>query len=330
MLFTFNKNIDIPSPTEKTLSGKAYVNYGDDNQFPQFLYDLYSKSATLQSIINGTADFVFGDEIKSTLMETDEIKKVILDYLIFGGFSIQLFYYQGKCYQAKWIDFMNCRRDEDETKVIYSNKWGSVRHKAITYDVWTEDFKEGTCIYYFKGHKTRGIYPVPSYIGALKSIVVSTEISNFHLHNIMNGFNSNFILNFNNGVPDEETQDALKRQIEDTFCGTNNAGAMMVTWNDDQTHSLTVERIQSDDFDTKYQSLAEFVRQDIFTAFRATPALFGLPNETTGFSQQEYFEAFTLYNKTAVAPIQNDIIRVLELFGDTCRIEPFKLEKYGV
>jgi hypothetical protein len=59
-----------------------------------------------------------------------------------------------------------------------------------------------------------------------------------------------------------------------------------------------------EDFGEKYQSLAKHSRQQIFTAFRANPNLFGIPTESLGFSQEEYESAFRLYNRTQIRPVQ--------------------------
>ena len=44
----------------------------------------------------------------------------------------------------------------------YSERFGQWGSKTIPYPVYTKDTKEKTSIVYFKGHKTRGIYPVPN------------------------------------------------------------------------------------------------------------------------------------------------------------------------
>lgn len=324
----------MPDAKEVTRSGYDYVSWGAGNRFPQDLYYLYENSAILQSVINGTADYTFGGgvisafEVVNDKYETleDIIKKCVFDYLIFGGFALQLMYKAGKVEAMYWLDFQKCRRSEDETKVYYSDDWGKYAKKALEYNSWTPGTDKGTCIYYYKGHKTRGIYPVPMYIGALKSVKISTEISNFHLNNIVKGFASNAIISFNNGEPDEDTKARIEKDVKEKFCGTDNAGSFLLLFNDSKENACEIAKIQDDKFDLKYDALSKSVKEDIFIAFRATPTLFGLPNENNGFSKQEYLESFELYNKTVVEPIQKDFERAFRSMGFIIKFKSFKLE----
>ena len=324
----------MPDAKEVTRSGYDYVSWGAGNRFPQDLYYLYENSAILQSVINGTADYVFGAgvisafEVVNDKYETleDIIKKCVFDYLIFGGFAIQLMYKAGKVEAMYWLDFQKCRRSEDEKKVYYSDDWGKYAKKALEYNSWEPGTDKGTCIYYYKGHKTRGIYPVPMYIGALKSVKISTEISNFHLNNIVKGFASNAIISFNNGEPDEDTKARIERDVREKFCGTDNAGSFLLLFNDSKENACEIAKIQDDKFDLKYDALSKSVKEDIFIAFRATPTLFGLPNENNGFSKQEYLESFELYNQTVVTPIQKDFERAFRSMGFVIKFKTFRLE----
>lgn len=324
----------MPDAKEVTRSGFDYVSWGKDNRYPQDLYDMYNNSAILQSVINGTADYVFGAGVISAFdivndkMETleDVIKKCVFDYLIFGGFAIQLMYKGGKVEAMYWLDFQKCRRSEDEKKVYYSDDWGKYAKKALEYKSWTPEIDKGTCIFYYKGHKTRGIYPVPMYVGALKSVKISTEISNFHLNNIVKGFASNAIISFNNGEPDEDTKARIEKDVKEKFCGTDNAGSFLLLFNESKDNACEIAKIQDDKFDEKYNMLAKSVKEDIFIAFRATPTLFGLPNENNGFSKQEYLESFELYNQTVVVPIQKDFERAFKAIGFVIKFKTFQLE----
>lgn len=324
----------MPDGKETVRSGYDYVSWGKDNRFPNDLYDMYQNSAILQSVINGTADYVFGSGVISAFdvvndkYETleDVVKRCVFDLLIFGGFAIQLMYKGGKVEAMYWLDFQKCRKSEDEKKVYYSDDWGKYAKKALEYNAWTPDTDKGTCIFYYKGHKTRGIYPVPTYIGALKSVKISTEISNFHLNNITKGFASNAVISFNNGEPDEDTKARIEKDVKEKFCGTDNAGSFLLLFNESKDNACEIAKIQDDKFDLKYDALAKSVKEDIFIAFRATPTLFGLPNENNGFSKQEYLESFELYNKTVVVPLQKDIERAFRSFGFIIKFKTFKLD----
>ena len=325
---------EMPDGKETVRSGYDYVSWGKDNRFPNDLYDMYQNSAILQSVINGTADYVFGSGVISAFdvvndkYETleDVVKRCVFDLLIFGGFAIQLMYKGGKVEAMYWLDFQKCRKSEDEKKVYYSDDWGKYAKKALEYNAWTPDTDKGTCIFYYKGHKTRGIYPVPMYIGALKSMKISTEISNFHLNNITKGFASNAVISFNNGEPDEDTKARIEKDVKEKFCGTDNAGSFLLLFNDSKDNACEIAKIQDDKFDLKYDALAKSVKEDIFIAFRATPTLFGLPNENNGFSKQEYLESFELYNKTVVVPLQKDVERAFKSIGFVIKFKTFNLD----
>ena len=324
----------MPDGKETVRSGYDYVSWGKDNRFPNDLYDMYQNSAILQSVINGTADYVFGSGVISAFdvvndkYETleDVVKRCVFDLLIFGGFAIQLMYKGGKVEAMYWLDFQKCRKSEDEKKVYYSDDWGKYAKKALEYNAWTPGTDKGTCIFYYKGHKTRGIYPVPTYIGALKSVKISTEISNFHLNNITKGFASNAVISFNNGEPDEDTKARIEKDVKEKFCGTDNAGSFLLLFNESKDNACEIAKIQDDKFDLKYDALAKSVKEDIFIAFRATPTLFGLPNENNGFSKQEYLESFELYNKTVVVPLQKDVERAFKSIGFVIKFKTFKLD----
>ena len=227
------------------------------------------------------------------------------------------------------LDFQRIRVNEDLTKVYYSDSWGKWSSKALEYDIYDGKSRKGTSIFYFKGHITRGVYPIPKYNGALAAIETSTEISKFHLNNILNNFAASAVISFNNGVPEEEVKKKIEKDIQNKFSGSENAGRFILSFNQSKENATTIERLSSDDFDKKFEALQKSTTKDIFIAWRATPALFGLNPENNGFSKQEFLEAFELYNKTMVSPIQDDITRCFDKIYKTEKsitFVPFKLE----
>ena len=333
----------IPTFIEKETS-KAFLNYGNNNQFPNYLWDLYLRSALLQSIINGTADYAAGNGlVYNELIQNadfinkdgesleDIVKKVTVDYLIFGGFALQLIYNKlGEISEIYWLDFRNVRLNKEGDKIYYSDDWVKHSNDFILYDRFNPNEKQNTCVFYFKGHLSRGVYPIPRYNGALAAIETSTEISKFHLNSILNNFSGNFIINFNSGAPDDETQGIIEKKLRDKFSGADNAGKFLTVYNESKDNAVTVERIQDDSFDKKYDALRTSTFKEIFIAFRAIPQLFGFSLEGTGFNAQEFSESFQLFNKTIVTPIQRDISKCFDkIFGikNSIIINPFKLEE---
>ena len=74
--------------------------------------------------------------------------------------------------------------------------------------------------------------------------------------------------------------------------------------------------------------LLKHSREKIFTAFRAYPNLFGL-STATGFSIEEFDQAFRLYNRTAVRPVQRMIADAYDrIYGQrgVLNIVPFSLD----
>ena len=336
----------VPTFEEKANTNKPYLYYGANNKFPQYLWELYLKSALLQSIINGTADYVMGDDIIYSESDNvqklknsankdgdtldDIVKKITIDYLIFGGFSIQVIFNKlGQISELYWLDFQNVRVNKDGNKIYYSDDWVKKSNDYLTYDIFDSNKRKGTSVYYFKGHLSRGIYPIPRYNGALSAIETSTEISKFHLNSILNNFSGNFIINFNNGQPSVDVQEEIERKVKEKFSGADNAGKFILSFNDSKDNGVTVERIADDNFDKKYESLRTDTYKEIFVAFRAIPQLFGLNLENVGFNTQEYESAYLLYNQTVIIPIQKDIIRIFnKIFGvdNSLSFVPFKLE----
>lgn len=329
---------------EKEISGVDFISWGSDNQYPRYLFSLYEDCATLQSIINGTTDFVCGNDIACNLPTfektvnkngdtiNDIIQRISTDYLIFGGFALQVIRNAvGNITELYWVDFTKIRSDRKNEVFFYSEDWCKSygRVKYIVYPKFNENDSNPTSIFYYKGNKTRGTYPTPIYNAAITSCELEKKINQFHLSEINNNFLTSKIINFNSGIPDDDLKNEIERNLNEKFSGSENAGRILISFNANKDSETTVTDLPQDDFGERYDSLAKRSTSQIFTAFRATPNLFGLPTETTGFNQQEFAEAFKLYNRTAVKPIQKVIVDTFDkIFGvdGSITIEPFNLE----
>ena len=104
----------------------------------------------------------------------------------------------------------------------------------------------------------------------------------------------------------------------------------MFSWNVDRDHMATLQEMKSSDFADKYDALAKRSRQQLFTAYRANPNLFGIPTENLGFSSEEYESAFKLFNRTVIQPAQQRVIEALTgVYDANIVITPFTLDGEG-
>lgn len=320
----------IPQNTSVVINGRDFVAWGNDNKYPEFLSNLYQNCSTLSSIINGMTDFICGNEITVDKDEEeieDIIRNVSRDYLIYGVAYINVLKnVKNEVVKVKWIDTRAIRSNEDNTVFFYSEDWSKSygRVKTIVLPKYTEDKAESSVLM-IKDY-ARDIYPTPIWGSAINAVTTEIEIGKYHLNEIVNNFSASAIINFNNGVPSDEDKDEIERMINDKFCSPENAGRFMLAFNDNRESAVTIERLGSDDFDKRYDAVAKKTRQEIFTAFRANPNLFGIPTENLGFSSEEYESSFKLFNRTNIRPIQKKIVRTFAKIGWNISITPFSLE----
>jgi hypothetical protein len=96
------------TPNISEVQGKDWVQYGDDNNYFQYLIDRYNGSPTNNALINGVVDFVYGKGLDATnsaknpseyaamkgLFTKDCVKKLVADYKMMGQCAIQVIYSQ--------------------------------------------------------------------------------------------------------------------------------------------------------------------------------------------------------------------------------------------
>lgn len=326
---------------EKKVNGKDFISWGENNQYPKFLWDLYSNCSTLQTIVNGTADYVCGDDIicnvpnfQSQVNKKGEtigelIAKIAVDYIIFGSFAIQVIRnINNEVSELYWIDINKLRSDEKNEVFYYSEDWNKSfgRVKTILYPKFNPKDSNPTSIFYFKGNKTRTTYGTPIWSAAVKNVQIENAITDFHLNEINNNFMTSKLISFNNGTPDDEQKAEIERNLSEKFSGSENAGRLMIAFSDSKENAPEVLDLGSDNFPERYASLEKRNKEQIFCAFRCTPTLMGIITESNGFATSEYSDSYKLFNKTVVSPIQQAIVNAFDkILGvkDSITINPF-------
>lgn len=348
---------NIISPKEKQYTGKEYVDWGDGNLYPEFLQALYDNVPTLKSIIDGCVDYVLGNNITILPLNdslapgtmnvkgdtiAEQVRDVAGDCFLAGGLALQVIRNGfGGIAEVHYIDISFLRSNKENTVFYYSENWNKGGRKdVVVYPAfipnrdWNalsdeERNRHASSILYVKRSNKR-TYPVPCYAAAVKACEIERCIDDFHLNAINNGFTGSYIINFNNGVPDDKIKEEIEDSFNEKFSGHENAGRIGFSWNPNKESATTIEKVEVEDFGEKYKSLESNSRQKIFTAFRANPNLFGIPTESLGFSSEEYESAFRLFNRTMIRPVQMMIADAYDkIYGQkgVLTIEPFSLEE---
>lgn len=335
---------NIVEPIEKEVKGKGFITWGECNEYPFYIDSLYENVSTLKSIIDGTSDYVCGDGVICNIINFQEkvnskdetiediVNYISKDILKYNGFALNIVRNKlGTPAEIYYLDFKRVRSSKDGSKLYYAEDWEKSygRVKYIEYDSFTS--KEGkdkaSTIFYWKNDINK-VYPTPMWSAAVIAAEIEKKMNEYHLNNISNSFSSNYIINFNSGRPSDEIQEEIEMELYDKFCGVENSGRPMLCFNNNKDGETTVTKIDADSFIDKYNTLAERTQQEIFTAFRATPNLFGIPTKTTGFNEQEYNQAYKLFNKSVIQPVQKKIKRAFDkIFGtkDAITIIPFSM-----
>ena len=318
-------------PVERFVSGKDLVEWGNRNAYPDYLLDLYNNVPTLRSIINGNIDFITGDDV-SILPLTDnlpngqmnnrgdyireQIKDIAKDYEIYGGFALQIIRNLiGMVAEVYYIDMRYLRTNKEGNVFYYCEDWSkSGKKDVIVYPAYMPNInwdtlddeqrnRNASSILYVKNVHTQ-VYPAPLYAASIKACEIERLIDDFHINSLQNQFVSSAIINFNNGDPGDEMKKEIEDAINEKFAGAANGGRIMLSFNKNKESATDIVEFEVKDFGERYKALSEHSRQQIFTAFRANPNLFGIPTEGNGFANEQYAESFKLYNRTQIQPVQ--------------------------
>lgn len=335
----------IPSYEQSETRGKNYIQWGENNQFPEYLNGLYEEVVTLRTIVNGTADFVsgndsycnlegFGKEINKKGDTMFELVNLLgRDYLLYGNAYVQIVRNKaGKIGELYYINARYIRSSKKNDIFYYSEEYGKKyarTNKTVIYPKFIpEATNVPTSILSLKTELDK-TYGLPRYIAALKDCETERQLSEFNLSQIENGFYGSYIFNFGNGIPSDEQKEEIERDINEKFCGSGNVGRFLLNFSNGKDNGVTLSKIEIQNIAEKFNLTADRARNQIYASFAAQPVLFGIQKETAGFSDEDYQQAFKLFNRTVVRPIQKKIAIMMDkIFGveNSITIEPFTID----
>lgn len=314
-----------------------WVDYGDENDYFEYLIDRYNGSPTNNASINGISEMIYGKGLDATdseakpteyaemkqLFKKDCMKKVCYDYKMMGQAAVQVIYSKdrSKIVQVAHMPIETLRAEkasnDGEIKgYYYSSDWSSIKpsDKPKRIPAFGTS-NQGIEILYIRPYRAGFYYYSPvDYQGGLQYAELEEEIANYHINNIQNGLAPSMLINFNNGVPDKEQRDEIERAIYNKFSGSSNAGKFILAFNDSKELAATIEPVQLTDAHQQYQFLSDESMKKVMVSHRiVSPMLVGIKdNSGLGNNAEELQTASILMDNTVIRPMQVTIIDELE------------------
>lgn len=326
-------------PEVKEVYNRKWVSYGKYNDYFQQTIERYLGSPTNSRCINGITDMIYGRGLEALdsldkpyeylqmkkLLTKKQVKRIVADYKLLGQAAIQLTYNKKKTEILKVSHFpMECLRAERANKkgvieaYYYHPKWMELKNSDDPKRI--PSFGNGTKtelneLYVIKPYRSGFYYYAPvDYHGCLQYCSLEEEVSNYHINNIKNGLQPSLLINFNNGVPSEETQDAIERKIYKKFSGSSNAGKFIIAFNESPETKADLEPIHLPDAHAQYQFMSDEAREKIMLGHGVTsPILLGI-KDNTGFGNnaEELRTASVLMDNVIIRPLQDEILRAFD------------------
>ena len=338
--------VDMPTtitPVFKEKSGKDWISYGADDQYGNFLEELYLGSSINSAIINGVSEMIYGEGLDArdrtaddasreqwlrlqTLLnesEADVLQKVCMDLKLYGQCYINTIWNNSRTQVVKLKHLpVNSMRpgvaDSDGYIPLYyhNNDWNDKRSKPDVIKAFSvEDRTEASRVLQIKRYAPSFHYMgIPDWNGSTGYVQLDISIQQFHLSSISSGLFPSMLLNFSNGLPTDEEQRMIEQKVNEKFSGSSNAGRVLITFNDGTETQPTITPIQNNGSDGMYEYLSNEVTTKVLTGHRCTsPLLFGVKSGTSGFGNNadELRDSYSLFYNTVIVPFQELLLNGL-------------------
>jgi hypothetical protein len=329
-LSTYNR------PKIKEDKRKDWVTYGEDNNYYQYLIDLYINSTTNNAIINGVSNMIYGKGIDAldSSTKTEEyaalksifhdscLKKIALDLKMLGEASFQILYQDGKVVKAEHFPRQTlraekCNDDGDIEAYYYHHNWEKIKPNDKPKRIANFGYGNGTEpeVYIVKKYVSGyDYYCPPDYQGGLAYAELESEISDYLINDVQNNFSGTKVVNFNNGVPDREKQMQIKNDVMHKLTGSKGE-KVIIAFNNNAESKTTVDDIPLNDAPSHYEYLSTEASTKLMVAHRVTsPLLLGIRSGNAGLGNNadEIKTASLLFNNITIKPYQDLIIECMD------------------
>jgi hypothetical protein len=323
------------SPVTTESKRDNWVEYGEDNNYFQFIIDRYNYSTTNNAIINNISKLVYGRGVGAlnankkpneyaqmmSLFSSEDIRKVVMDRKLLGQFAFQVHYNDKhdtiiKAYHIplQLLRAEKCNEDGEIEAYYYSDNWLDTKKfkpkRIPAFGFSKEKIEILYCKPYTVGLK---YYANVDYIGGLPYALLEQEIADYLINEVQNGFSGTKVVNFNNGKPTEEEQVITANKVLNKLTGSRGQ-KVIIAFNDNAEAKTTIDDVPLNDAPEHYQYLSDESMRKIMLAHNVTsPLLFGIAT-STGFSSNadELKNSSILFDNMVIKPFQDEILEAMD------------------
>jgi len=314
-----------------------FVKYGKKNDFPNELIRYFEEHAEHGAIVNAKARYLFGKGIVAVNPEQQMIadnflnnanryetwndlgKKLALDCELFNQFYLQIITdMSGNPKEFFQLQYAKCRLSECKTKLYFNEDWKAKPSDFRIFELYNKG-EVGTFFTTFKFYqpsksKLDSIYAKVPYNGCLSEIKSDIDITQFNDGYVKRGFSAGTMVTFFNGEQPPEIKRQIKERFESGLCGPDNAGEVVINFADKNGQAATIQALNVDDLDKKFEFVSKRYQQKIITGHGVTnPELFGIKQEGSALGNRVSIkESHELFLNTYTKPRQDTFINFIE------------------
>ena len=331
-------------PEYREKKGVGYIEFGDKNDYPNYLLSLYNKSAKHNAIVKGKVNYITGngwaakeDDIKAEEFIKnanpyesliDVTRKVSIDIEVFGGAYMEIVWSKigGQIASICHIDYTKVRSNKDNTQ-YWIKDWNDRKAEAEVVLGYNKDLREGKQILYIKEYRPGlDTYALPGYIGALNYIESDVEVSKHVLGNAQTGFSASKLITLPNGEPTPDEKRNIERRFTERFSGSDGK-KFILSFVQDIAKKPAVDDLGASDLTKEdFGRVDTMIQQNIFAGHQiTTPSLFGILVEGSLGTRSEIRDGYEVFKNTYV----NDKQQYLEgIFNSLAEINGVTTEIY--
>ena len=305
-----------PEFKEKKGVDGGYIKYGENNDYPEYIVDLYNKSSKHSAIIKSKVHYITGngwsgepdaqafiDKANRVESLNDLTRKVSLDVEIFGGAYLEVIWdLAGNIAELWHCDYVKIRTNKDNTQYWYKEDWKDNKVKPLVVAAFNPKQPTGKQILYIKEYRPNiGIYGLPSYFAALNYIESDIEVSKHILGNAQTGFSASKLITLPNGEPNDEEKRNVDNRLRKTYSGADGKKYMIAFVNDISRKPVVDDLGTSDLTKEDFGRVDELIQTNIFSGHQVTtPSIMGIAEAGKLGSRTEMRDGYEIFKNTYV------------------------------